>query len=319
MSDPGVRKNYEAVKNKIRSSAKVQDISGSMWSIPTGNTMGMTLPRVDDKSRFATVEGLMVDYNFVSTLGLKLLEGRDFSADMGNEAGNVIISKSAIEALGIDVPIGAKLNFGTVIGVVDDFHIHSFRNKIPPVLLQFNPQGVRTLMVKLSPDDISASVNFIRSIWDEFKVEKPFEYTFLSDSLNELYSEDKRFGKILMLFSGLTLFIALLGIFGMSMINAEIKTKEIGIRKVMGATPGDVLSKLSREFLILVLIAIVLAFPVAYILMTKWLQNFEYHGNIKLWIFPLAGLISAVLVFLTVGYHVNRIANSNPADALKYE
>jgi putative ABC transport system permease protein len=178
---------------------------------------------------------------------------------------------------------------------------------------------VRRLFVKLSTDDLSGSIKFIKGIWNEFAVEKPFEYTILNDSINELYSEDNRFGKTLMLFSSLTLFIALLGIFGMSMINAEKKTKEIGIRKVMGATPGDILTKLSFEFMLLVSISIFVAFPIAYLLMRKWLQNFEYHSNINLWIFVLAGLISAVFVFLTVSYQVNKASNSNPVDTLKYE
>ena len=319
ISEDGIRKSYEAIKNKIKSSPKVENVTGSMWALPTGNTMSIGLPRVDDKSRIVNTEGLMVDYNFVSTLGLKLLEGRDFSQDMGNEAGNVIINRSAIEALGIVDPIGTKLAFGNIIGVVEDFHVHSFQKKIPPMLLQFNPQGVRSLLVKLNTDDLASSIAFIKGIWNEFTVEKPFEYTLLSDSINELYNEDNRFRKILLLFSCLTLFIALLGIFGMSMINAEKKTKEIGIRKVMGATPSDILIKLSTEFLFVVLISVFLAFPVAYILMTKWLENFEYHSNINLWIFVLAGLVSAAFVFLTVSYQVKKAANSNPVDTLKYE
>jgi putative ABC transport system permease protein len=319
ISEDGIRKSYEAIKNKIKSSPKVENVTGSMWALPTGNTMSIGLPRVDDKSRIVNTEGLMVDYNFVSTLGLKLLEGRDFSQDMGNEAGNVIINRSAIEALGIVDPIGTKLAFGNIIGVVEDFHVHSFQKKIPPMLLQFNPQGVRSLLVKLNTDDLASSIAFIKGIWNEFTVEKPFEYTLLSDSINELYNEDTRFRKILLLFSCLTLFIALLGIFGMSMINAEKKTKEIGIRKVMGATPSDILIKLSTEFLFVVLISVFLAFPVAYILMTKWLENFEYHSNINLWIFVLAGLVSAAFVFLTVSYQVKKAANSNPVDTLKYE
>jgi putative ABC transport system permease protein len=319
LGDRGIRKNYEVIKNKIKTSPGIENVTGSMWALPNGNTMSIGLPRADDKSKIVNVEGLMVDYNFVSTVGLKLLEGRDFSEDMGSDAGKVIINRSAIAALGIDKPIGTKLAFGTVIGVVEDFHIHSFQKKIPPMLLQFNPQGTRTLLIKLSTTDRASSIEFIKGIWNEFALEKPFEYTFLSDLTDELYSEDSRFRKILMLFSGLTLFIALLGIFGMSMIDMEKKTKEIGIRKVMGATPADILIKLSSEYLFLVSISIMLAFPVAYILMIKWLQNFEYHGIINLWIFGLAGLVSAIFVFLTVGYQVNKTANSNPVDTLKYE
>ena len=319
LADEGIRKNYEVIKNKIKTSPDIENVTGSMWALPNGNTMSIGLPRADDKSRIVNVEGLMVDYNFVSTVGLKLLEGRDFSEDMGSDAGNVIINRSAVAALGIDKPIGTKLAFGTVIGVVEDFHIHSFQKKIPPMILQFNPQGVRTLLVKLSTANPASSIEFLKGIWNEFAVEKTFEYTFLSDLTDDLYSEDSRFRKILMLFSGLTLFIALLGIFGMSMIDADKKTKEIGIRKVMGATPTEILIKLSSEFLFLVLISIILAFPVAYILMINWLQNFEYHGIINLWIFALAGFVSAVFVFLTVSYQVNKTANSNPVDTLKYE
>src|ERR1035437_6722288 len=319
ISEDGIRKSYEAIKNKIKSSPKVENVTGSMWALPTVNTMSIGLPRVDDKSKNVNTERIIVDYNFVRTLGLKPLEGRDFSQDIGKEAGNVIINRSAIEALGIVDPIGTKLAFGNIIGVVEDFHVHSFQKKIPPMLLQFNPQGVRSLLVKLNTDDLASSITFIKGIWNEFTVEKPFEYTLLSDSINELYNEDNRFRKILLLFSCLTLFIALLGIFGMSMINAEKKTKEIGIRKVMGATPSDILIKLSTEFLFVVLISVFLAFPVAYILMTKWLENFEYHSNINLWIFVLAGLVSAAFVFLTVSYQVKKAANSNPVDTLKYE
>jgi putative ABC transport system permease protein len=319
VNDDGVRKSYESIKNRIKSSPKVENVSGSMWDIPTGNTMGIGLPRVDDKTKIVNAEGLMVDYNFASTLGLKLLEGRDFSHDMGNEGGNVIINRSAVKALGIKEPIGTKINFGTIVGVVEDFHIHSFRTKVPPMILLCNPQGVRRLLVKFNTDDLSGSVSFIKGIWNEFAKDKPLEYTILNDSINELYSDDNRFGKTLMLFSGLTLFIALLGIFGMSMINAEKKTKEIGIRKVMGAAPKDILAKLSVEFILLIFVSVVVAFPVAYLLMNKWLQNFEYHSDINLWIFVLAGIASASCVFLTVSYQVNRTANSNPVDTLKYE
>ena len=319
MSDDGARKNYETIKNRMKSSPKVENVTGSMWELPSGNTMGIGLSRVDDKTKIVNTEGLMVDYNFVSTLGMRLLKGRDFSEDMGNEAGNLIINRSAIEALGIGEPIGTKLAFGTIIGVVEDFHIHSFRTKTPPMILMFNPQGVRRLFVKLSSDNPSASLDFIKSIWKEFAIEKPFEYTFLTDSTNGLYFEDDQFEKTLMLFSSLALFIALLGIFGMSMINAEKKTKEIGIRKVMGATPKDILAKLSVDFILLILISVVVAFPVAYLLMNKWLQNFVYHSDINLWIFVLAGIASASCVFLTVSYQVNRTANSNSVDTLKYE
>jgi putative ABC transport system permease protein len=317
--DEGVRKNYGVIKNKIKASPEIENVTGSMWILPNRNTMSIGLPRVDDKSKIVNVEGLMVDYNFVNTMGLKLLEGRDFAEDMGSDEGNVIINRSAIAALGIDKPLGTRLAFGTVIGVVEDFHIHSFQKKIPPMIIMYNPQAVRTFLVKLSTGNRASSVNFIKGIWNEFAIEKPFEYSFLSDSTDELYSEDSRFRKILMLFSGLTLFIALLGIFGMSMIDIEKKTKQIGIRKVMGATPADILVKLSAEFLVLISISIILAFPVAYILVIKWLQNFEYHGNINLWIFSWAGLVSAILVFLTVSYQIIKTANSNPVDTLKYE
>lgn len=319
IDDAGVRNNYEALKNRIRSYPKVENITASVWAIPTLSSIDMVIPRVDDQTQKATVEGLLVDYNFVSTLGLKLLEGRDFSEDMENETGNIIISRKAIEALGIERPLGTKLRFGTIIGVVEDFHITSFRSKLSPVILAFKPQQIRTILVKLNPENIPASIEYLKGVWKEFAIEKPFEYTFLTDSLNELYSEDDRFGKILLLFSGLTLFIALLGIFGMSMINVEKKTRQISVRKVFGATPAVIIIKLSFEFFIQVLVAIIIAFPLAYFLMIKWLQNFEYHDKINLWIFVFSGLLSAIMVFLTIIYQVIKVADSNPAETLKYE
>ena len=319
LSEDGVRQNYNAIKNKIKSSPLVANVTGSMWAIPNRSTMGIGLPRVDDRSKIVNTEGLMVDYNFASTLGLKIIEGRDFSEDMGSEEGKLIISKSSVKELGITNPIGTKLSFGSVIGVVEDFHLHSFREKMPPMLILFNPQGVRRLIVKLSTDDLPGSIRFLESVWKEYAGSKPFEYTLLDDSLKELYMEDNRFGKTLMVFSCLTLFIALLGIFGMSMINAEKKTKEIGIRKVMGASPIIIFKKLISEYLLLVMISVSIAFPVSYILMAKWLQNFEYHNAIKLWIFLVAAFASVVLVLFTSWYQVNKSANSNPVDTLKYE
>ena len=209
--------------------------------------------------------------------------------------------------------------FGTVIGVVSDFHLHSLHKEIPPMIIAFNSQSIRSLLVKLNPENFTEFIESLGSKWGEYSDSEPFECKLLSDSFDELYSEDKRFGKFIGVFTSLAIFIALLGLFGMSLFSCEQRSKEIGIRKVMGASSRSILVKLSGEFLVLVIIALFFAFPTAYYFMNKWLQNFEFASNIKIWIFILTTIISCLVVLLTVSFQSRKAANSNPVNTLRYE
>lgn len=320
IGDDAVRKSYDLLKDRIMAIPGVENVSGSMWAPPTRSNMSMSLKRVDNPEERVNLEGLMVDYNFISTLGLRLMEGDDFDPAKGTSTRSLVINRSAIMALGIEgSPIGVTTSFGTITGVVEDFHIHSFHQVVPPMILQFMPQGVRTMLVRLKPGSDQDVLDNIRAAWNEVSADKPMEYTFMSDALAELYSQESRFVTILIIFSALTMLVALLGIFGMASMNTERRTREVGIRKVMGAESGGILGSFAREYVLLTFFSMVIAFPLGYWLMTRWLSNFEFHGRISPVIFILSGLVAVTIVLVTVAWQVTRSANANPLDSIRYE
>jgi len=318
--DEQIIRNYETLKERIANIPGVESVSGSMWAPPTMSDMRMGISQPDHPETVVNVQGLMVDYHIARALGLRILEGRDFEPSMGGESGNLIINEEAVRALGIEgSAIGTRINFGTIVGVVEDFHIHSFHSVVPPMVIQFMPGGVKALLVRIQPDNMEAVLAEIEKYWDEILPEKAFRPTYLVDALAELYSQESRFATILTIFSGLNLFISLLGIFGMARLNTERRTREVGIRKVMGAESSQVLNRFVYEYILLTLLAALFAFPSGYLLMTKWLSNFEYHGKLSIAVFTIAGVLSMVVVGATVAWQVWKAANSNPIDAIRYE
>ena len=318
--DNEAKQRYETIKQRLLDYSSVVSVSGSMWAPPTRSNMNMNLNRLDDPTVKVNVQGLMIDYDFVSAMGLKLLSGRDIEQNDDIDGGTIIINNKAVDALGIvDSPVGQKTSFGTIVGVVEDFHIHSFHKPVPPMVLQYVPVGSRTMLLKIEPGSGPQVEKFIREIWADFEFEKEVNYSFLKDSLVDLYSEDFRFGRIITIFSFLTAVIALLGILGMSRLTAEKKTREIGIRKAMGAdSPGLVKSELLGYFF-MILLSTAFAFPAGLILIRRWLQGFEYFRNIDPLVFIITMLLVTILVFTTVIIQIIRSANINPVDSIRYE
>jgi len=181
------------------------------------------------------------------------------------------------------------------------------------------PGGVKTLLVRIQPDNMETVLEEIKALWEEILADKAFHLTYLVDALADLYNQESRFASILTIFSGLNLFISLLGIFGMARLNTERRTREVGIRKVMGAESSHVLNRFVYEYILLTMLAALFAFPSGYLLMAKWLSNFEYHGQISIVVFIFALALSIVVVGATVAWHVWKAANSNPIDAIRYE
>jgi len=320
ISDEQINRHYETLKERIATIPGVESVSGSMWAPPTLSNMRMKIKLSDNPENEINVEGLMVDYRIAGTLGLRMVEGRDFDPEMGSESGSLIINEEAVRALGIEGPVtGTQTNFGTIVGVVENFHIHSFHSEVPPMVIQFMPGGVKALLVRIQPAYMETVLTNIEALWEEILPEKAFHQTYLVDALAELYTQESRFVTILTIFSGLNLFISLLGIFGMSRLNTERRTREVGIRKVMGAESTNVLNRFVFEYILLTLLAALFAFPGGYLLMTKWLSNFEYHGKISIAVFAISGALSLMVVVATVAWHVWKAANSNPIDAIRYE
>jgi putative ABC transport system permease protein len=265
-----------------------------------------------------------VDHDYIETFKMEIIQGRDFSPEITSDASSsYIINEAAASAMGMDSPVGEQLSVwgsrATIIGLVKNYHFESLHYEIMPLILRISPEHVLRLYIRIKPDNIPKTMKYIEAIWQKFFPEFPFEYNFLDETLNKLYKSEQRFGVILNLFSAMSIFISCLGLFGLALFIAEQRTKEIGIRKVLGATVSNIIMLLTKEFTKWVLIANIIAWPVAYYAMHRWLQNFAYRTNIGIFTFIISALLALMIALLTVSYQAVRAALANPVEALRYE
>ncbi len=272
-----------------------------------------------------------VDFDFVETMGIEMASGRPFSKEYSSDlfqdtTANFLINEEVARIMGVDDPVGHPFSFwdikGHVVGVMKDWHYHSVRTKIEPLVLVTTSvdDWLSHIVVRIAPGDVPKTMKGIEKTWNELIPDYPFDYTFVDESLDKQYRSEERLGKLLKYFTFLAIIIACLGLFGLASFTAEQRTREIGIRKVMGARVSTVMLLLSREFTLLVLISCILAIPAAwYVLFKLFLQNFEYRTEMSWWIFAGAALAALLIAFLTVTYQAARAGLTNPADALRYE
>ncbi len=265
------------------------------------------------------------DYDFIKTLDIKLASGRYFSKKYPSDSLAVVLNQKAVQMLDIKDPIGKRLSFSgsnisyQIIGIVKDFNFESLHQSIRPLVLLLNRGQSSYMPIKISSKNISESVSFIKNEWKRFVPNKPFEYFFLDDEFSKLYLSEQKTSEIFTAFSVLAIFIASLGLFGLAAFTAERRTKEIGIRKALGASISNIILLLSKEFTKCVLIANVIAWPVAYYFMNNWLKDFAYRIHISLWTFILAGCLALIIALLTVTLHAIKAAMANPIKSLRYE
>jgi putative ABC transport system permease protein len=269
-----------------------------------------------------------VDYNYIQTLGMELADGRNFSKSFGTDSTGIIINEETAKAFGWGKnALGHNLtrpdNDGTkltyhVIGVVKNFHFKSFHESISPLVMVLNNNN-ENLIVKTNTRDIGGLLNTMKKNWNDLKGEVPFSYTLLDDRFKNTYQSEEKVGLILSIFAGVTIFVACLGLLGLATFTAEQRTKEIGIRKVLGASITNIVSLLSIDFIKLVFIAFVIATPVAWYMMNKWLQDFAYKTNISAWIFLLAAVLAIAITIITVSFRAIRAAVVNPVNSLRSE
>ena len=265
-----------------------------------------------------------VDYDFLETFGLKMAQGRFFSKEYSTDASDAyVVNQAAVRTMEMDDPIGKELRVWDlskrIIGVVEDYHFESLHNKIIPMAMRIDPTWYSQACVRISPHRIPDTLAFLENKWKEIYPEYPFEYRFLDDTIQNQYRSEQATGKIVTVFTFLALFISCLGIFGLSSYTAEQRTKEIGIRKVLGATVSSIIKHISKEFVILVIIANIVVWPLAYFLLNRWLQTFAYRIDIGWWTFVLTGIAVLVVSLLTVSWQIIRAATANPVDSLRYE
>jgi putative ABC transport system permease protein len=320
----------EAFKQELRTLPGVVNAAGSGTILSAGNYYGIMFQAGGDPEP-KTTRGMNIDEDFFDTMGLEIVQGRGFSREF-NETRNVIINESTIKEFGWNNPVGMKIRYlggegqptgeYTIIGVVKDFHYNSLHSPINSFVLLGLPQDQRilgNLQIKIKPDNISETLGVIEQKWKEFNPQEQFSYYFLDSKLEEMYGNEKTSGQIFSIFSLLAIVIACIGLFGLSAYMAELRTKEIGIRKVLGSTSSKIVVLLSKDFAKLVALAFVIAAPIAYYAMTRWLQNFAFRSPVHVWIFLLAGMAAVLIAQLTISFQALKAANTDPADALRFE
>ena len=270
-----------------------------------------------------------VDYDYMSTLDMKLVAGRDFDKQFISDSTAVILNEATLKVLGVGPKdaLGMRLSrdielnqpqYYTVIGVVRNFHYESLRENIGALGL-FLRNSTGNMAVKLSAGDFSNSISSIEGIWNKIAPGQPFSYRFMDDSFNATYQAEQRLGQIFMVFTSLSILIACLGLFGLATFNAQKRTKEIGIRKVMGASVGQITYRLTTDFLKMVGIAIIISLPIGWFAMNKWLEDFSYRIEIPWWVLALAAFLALSIAILTVSYQSINAAIVNPVKSLRTE
>ena len=268
---------------------------------------------------------MSVDHDFIKTAGMTVVKGRDFSRSRPVDAGNFIINETALRQIGIEDPLGLELRFwgnkGQVVGVVSDFSNQHMSSATAPMILTAGSWGANRnyLLLRLGAGNPTSALKHFRKVWEKANPGFPCEYAFLDDAFNRMYTNEQRLSQILFSFAALSVIISCLGLVGLSSYTAEEKTKEIGIRKVLGASPWKIISLFSTNFTKLVIIANAVAWPAAFIVMQRWLQDYAYRTSIGIWVFMLAGGLGLFIALLSVGYQTLRAATANPVDSLRYE
>jgi putative ABC transport system permease protein len=277
---------------------------------------------------------MVVADGLAETLGFELKDGRWFS-DETSDSLSVMLNEAAVKVMGLDNPIGRKLgsveNRGkgnvivqyTVTGVVKDFNFQSLHDQITPLVLQSNENGgggMVYVMARIKPNQIPSAIRSIEAKWKELVPEQPFKFSFLDENINAQYQSEQRTGKLFGVFAGLAIFVACIGLFALSAYTASLRTKEIGVRKVLGASVGGVVVLLSKDFTRMIGISFLLAVPVAwYVMENWWLRNFAYRIQISLWIIVASGAFALIIAWLTVSYQSIKAAIRNPVKSLRSE
>jgi putative ABC transport system permease protein len=322
-------KNQEVYREELLRDSRVSHISlsGYVPAGPSGNNNFMISPETNTSQLVKTLR-FEVDYEYLATLGMQMKEGRNFSKDFGTDSTAIILNETAAKTLGwktdaINKTVSKRSNDGStrtfrVIGIVKDFHFKSLHEPISPLVMTLT-QNNGWMIIKTKNKEVTGLLTTMEKQWNSFKPDLPFSYTFLDERYNETYKAEQKTGQILGLFAGLTIFVACLGLFGLATFTAEQRTKEIGVRKVLGASVAGIVALLSKDFLKLVSIAIVIALPVSWWMMSRWLQDFAYKIDISWWVLALSGLLSIAVALFTVSFQSIKAALMNPVKSLRSE
>lgn len=326
VSDQGLQDNLEALRNDLR---KYPGIAGVAYSNDYPSRIGSgffgTYPNEKGEEVAFHTHWFSVDYDFLDLYDVEIIEGRGFSEAFATDADEaILVNETFVKQAGWEDPIGKRISThfkdgAVVVGVIKDFNYHSLRLDIKPLIVDCDPGQVLHASVRIKGSNSPETIRRIKEAYDSYMKKFPFEFHFLDDIYLQLYQGEKRLGVLFGLFSVIAFLIACLGLFGLASHACERRTKEIGVRKVLGATLPNILSLLMREFARLVVFANIFAWPVAYLIMSEWLSGFKYRTGIGLRVFLAAGMLTLLITALTVSFHALRAAGTDPLYSLRYE
>jgi putative ABC transport system permease protein len=331
IQDQNTLRKYPLIKDEISKDARIKSITAASGVPGLTDPNGIYLSSENIEDQQMTI--VYVDFDYAKTLELKLSEGKDFQKEIMTDMNNsVLVNKSFLTKMNWQSGTGKDLElyfkeadrkipmYSTkVVGVVEDFNFRDLSYSIQPVIFKIEPGRFNTFIVRLNPGDHIQTIDFIKNIFKNFFPDQPFEFSFLDQEIENAYKKHAIFGAMVLYLTFLAIFIACLGLFGLVSYSAEQRTKEIGIRKALGATAPNIVIMLSREFLKWVIVSCVFALPIGYYLMDKWLENFVYRININIWTFLLSGLFILVVALITLSYQSIKAALTDPVKALRYE
>ena len=321
-----ISENYEMIKDEF---LKIPSITGAtVASEVPGDEVSMYYTELmdQDNNKSQSIDYIHIDTDFISEMEINIIAGRGFSPDMSSDSTfSYLINESALDAFGWDKPetaLGKRLEgvgHGEIIGVVDNFYYRGMQREVGPLIMTSISSPYKNIILNISPENIEETLEQIEKKWEEIYPGNPYYRYFLEDNFNRQYLSEEKISKIFTGFTGLGIFIACLGLLGLASFTSEQRTKEIGIRKVLGSSVNSIVLLLSKEFSKWVLIATIIAWPIAWFVMNKWLSDFANKTDLRWWIFLASGGLALLIALLTVSYQALRVAIKNPADSLKYE
>jgi len=320
------RRAIPIIKTELLKNANVVNVSATSGLTGGSGSQGTMTAINNEEEQKMMMRYSYVDFDYLSTMGMNLIEGRNFSKDYSSDTStSVIINETAAREFGWDNPIGKEFKGDEgepdykVIGVVKDYHFYSLRQKIEPLIMFVNPRQFSYMVIKINTADVQSTLNYIEKTWKEHLPGHPFDYAFLDEYFDSMYKSEADTGRLFGYFSLIAILIGCMGLFGLASFTVEQRTKEIGVRKVLGASISNIVTLLSKDFMKWVVLSGIIAYPAVYLLMKNWLSNFAYRTNIQIVTLILAGFTVVLVAFLTVSFQAIKAALTNPAKTLRYE
>ena len=331
LMDNNIRRSIETIKNELESYEGIKKTGAASHMPGERPASHAFIPEGYSANQAQLMMDINCDEDFIPTLGIEIIAGRNFSEKYSSDKNeSIIINETAAKKFGWDAPVGntiqpvkdlspGRIVKKTVVGVIKDFHMTSMHKVIEPLYIRNEPGYINNLFIRTNPGNIQETMDFIRRKWKEIDPDRPFEYVFLDERFDRQYGADERFFSIFTYFALFSIMIACLGLFGLASFTASQRTKEIGIRKVLGASVSGIVVFLSKDFVKWILLANIIAWPAAYFTMSRWLQTFAYRTDFSISLFIVAGVLTLAIALITVSYQVVKAAVSNPAEALRCE